>query len=228
MMKNPKFIISCLVSVMLVTAASATWVPITDEVLLSSLLVQGSSLIFGDKEISEFSGSAPDLNAIKVQGGKNSITGDYGLKFTCSLIAAPNETINATLRFKVSVLPGYDERIKDVQLCLTGVSVNGSGIVAIGEEVWDRPFYTPGTVPIALLNCSKWKDSPLDYLVDHAEFAPVKEIWIYSKDISIKGGINGSAHLSEFYQYYSQIPEPATLVLLGLGALSLLRRKRKA
>ena len=64
--------------------------------------------------------------------------------------------------------------------------------------------------------------------MDYAEFAPVKEIWIFSKDISIIGGTSGSVHLSGLFQFYSQIiPEPATLLLLGLGGLIIRRLKFK-
>ena len=232
-MKSSRVILSCLISIVLATAASAAWIPLTDSVTLSSL--QGGALVFGDKEVSEFalSGIAgggalpPNPDTMTVQGGQNSITGDYGLKFNFSWNAAPNQTVNATINFKISVLPGRDEYIKDVWLDITGASAIGSGVVNIGEEVWDVPFYTPGSIPIALLSCSAWENSPLAYLVDYAEFAPVKEIWVHSKDVSITGGTNGAAHLSEFYQFYSQVPEPATVCLLGLGVLGLVGRKKR-
>jgi hypothetical protein len=186
-------------------------------------------LVFGDKELSEFDifgigtegAIAPDANSVFVQGGWDDTTGDYGLKFNLSWSAISNQTVNATLSFKVSILPGYDEYIKDVWLDITGVSANGTGGVHLGEIVRD----TGGNV-IASLSCSKQDDDGGAYLVDSAEFAPLKEIWIYSKDISITGGTSGAAHISEFYQYYSQIPEPATITLLGLAGAIVLRRRR--
>jgi len=229
MVKNPRVILSCLISIMLATAASAAWVPLTDRVTLSSL--QGESLIFGDKEISEFDmfgfsdGGAfdPNPDQMFVQGGKNSITGDYGLKFTLSWSVISGQTVNATLSFKVSVLPGYDGYIKDVRMDLTGAGATGNGVVDATENVQNA-----GDNVIASLSCSKQYGDGGVYLVDHAEFAqPVKEIWIRSKDISVTSGTGiGSAHISEFYQYYSQIPEPATICLLGLGVLGLLRRRK--
>ena len=234
-MKSSRVILSCLICIVVASAASAAWEPLTDNIPLSSL--EGGSLEFGDKEVSEFtlSGIAgggalpPNPDTMTVQGGRNSVTGDYGLKFNFSWNAASNQTVNTTLSFKVSILPGFDDYlIKDVWMDITGVSANGTGVVNVGEEVWDVPFFTPGSVPIALLSCSKQEGDSDAYLVDYDEFAPVKTIWIHSKDVSITGGTSGSAHISEFYQFYSQIPEPATIFLLGIGGLITLIRKRRS
>ena len=220
---------------MLATAASAAWVPLTDSVPLSSL--EGGSLIFGDKELSEIelfgfgTGGAidPDADSVFVQGGRNSVTGDYGLKFNSSWSAISNQIVNTTLSFKVSILPGFDEYfISDVWLILTGASANGTGGVYMGETVWDAPFFNPEGNIIASLSCSKQDGDSGAYLVDYDDFAPLKEIWIQSKDISVTGGTDGTAHLSEFYQFYSQIPEPATLVLLGVGGLWIVTRRKRA
>lgn len=230
-MKRSRAILICLISIVLATTASAAWVPLTGEpVPLSSLL--GESFIFGDKELSEIElfgfgdGGALDPNPDKmfVQGGQNSITGDYGLKFNFSWSAISGQTVNANLNFKISVLPGFDDYlIEDVWLYLTGVSANGTGGVHLGEIVRD----TGGNV-IASLSCSKQEGDDDAYLMDYDEFAPVKEIWIHSKDVSITGGTNGAAHLSEFYQYYSQVPEPATLVLLGTAGIWIFTRKKRS
>lgn len=220
---------------MLATAASAAWVPLTDSVPLSSL--EGGSLIFGDKELSEINlfgfgtGGAidPDTDSVFVQGGQNSVTGDYGLKFNFSWSAISNQIVNTTLSFKVSILPGFDEYfISDVWLILTGASATGTGGVHVGETVWDAPFFDPEGNIIASLSCSKQDGDSGAYLVDYDDFAPLKEIWIQSKDISVTGGTDGTAHLSEFYQFYSQIPEPATLVLLGVGGLWIVTRRKRA
>jgi hypothetical protein len=231
MIKSSSAILCCLICIVLATSASATWIPLTSVFPLSAL--QGESLIFGDKEISEFtlSGTAdggalpPNPDTMTVQGGQNSLTGDYGLKFNFSWNAGPSQIVNATLDFKVSVRDGYDNYfIKDVWLDITGASANGTGVVNVGEDVRDV-----SNNPIVLLSCSAWQDSPAAYLIDYAEFTPVKAIWIHSKDVSITGGTIGAAHVSEFYQFYSQtqIPEPATVCLLSIGGLILLRRKRK-
>lgn len=235
-MKSSRVLLSCLLSIVFASAASAAWVPLTgDPVSLSSL--QGGSLEFGDKELSEINlfgfatGGAidPDADSVFVQGGQNSVTGDYGLKFNFSWSAISNQLVNTTLSFKVSILPGFDDYlIKDVWLNITGASATGTGGVHVGETVWDAPFFDPEGNIIASLSCSKQDGDNGAYLSDYAEFAFLKEIWIQSKDISVTGGTDGTAHLSEFYQFYSQIPEPATLVLLGTAGVWIFTRRRRS
>jgi hypothetical protein len=230
-MKSSRVIFSCLIGVILATAASATWEPITEKTPLISL--PGSSLPVGDKEFSDFhvdivtvSGGAsiPDINLMTVQGVQDGTTGDYGLRFNgFSWNVGSNQIITVDLSFKVSILPGYNDYfIKDVWLYLTGAGAGGTGVVSAGENIWDD---FPGGAQLASLTA--WCDADNAQLSDSAEFAPVKEIYIQTKHISVSGGTNGSAHFSEFFQFYSQIPEPATIALLGLGSLVLLRRKRR-
>ncbi len=233
-MKNSKIILSCLISIMLATSALAAWVPLTgNPVPISSL--PDRTLIFGDKMLSEIDvfgfgvggAIAPTADSLYVQGGQDSITGNYGLWFLLSWDAGSGQIINATLNFKISILPGYDNYfIKDVVMDITGSSATGTGGVYVGETVWDAPF--PGGNIIASLSCSKQANDGGADLVDYAEFTPVKEIWIFSKDISITGGTNGSAHLSGLFQFYSQIPEPATLVLLGTAGIWIFTRKKRS
>jgi hypothetical protein len=230
-MKKHYSILLLLIVVFIATVASAEWTPITGLVSISSL--NGGPLTFGDKKVSDIDlfgigtggAIAPTTDSVYIQGGQDTTTGNYGLRFVVSWAAFSGQTINADIHFDVSVLPGYDNYIKDVEMDITGVSATGTGGVAIGETVLSGPF--PGGATIASLSCSK---SPTDngaFLNDSKVFAPVKEIWVWSKDVSITAGTNGSAHLSEFYQFYSQtqVPEPATIAMLTMGALALLKRK---
>jgi len=223
--------LSCLISIIVVSVASATWVPLTDEVPLSEL--PNGILIVGDKEFSEFDlfgfavggAIAPDMDSVFVQGGQDDVTNDYGLRFLLALDAGSGQIVNANLSFKVSILPDYERYfINDVRVLVTGVSATDTGVVNLGETVWDAPL--PAGNLLASLSCSIQESGAV--LMDYAEFDSVKEIWV-RKDLSVSGGtgLTGAAHLSEFFQFYSQIPEPATIALLGLGALALLPRRRK-
>jgi hypothetical protein len=220
---------------MLATAASAAWVPLTGAPVPLSSLPSGSFVV-GDKEFSEFNldviivdGGAllPDPDLMTVQGGQDDATGDYGLRFNdFSWSVGSGQTITVDLSFKVSILPGFDDYyIKDVRLYLTSAGATGTGVVSAGENVWDA---FPGGDVIASLSCSKEEGDSGANLSDSAEFTPLKEIWIQTKYISATGGIDGTAHFSEFYQFYSQIPEPATLLLFGTAGVWILTRKKRS
>jgi hypothetical protein len=231
-MKSLRVILGCLISTLLTSAASASLSYITDKIPLNSL--PGGSLVVGNKEFSEFNldiivvdggATISDPNMMTVQGVQDGTTGDYGLRFndfTWSVVS--NQIITVDLSFKVSILPdpNYEDYfIKDVWLYLTGAGAAGTGVVYAGENIWDT---FPMGNNIASLSCSIWDGGAR--LSDYAEFAPFKEIQIQTKYISVTGGANGSAHFSEFFQFYGQVPEPATVCLLGLGTLGLIRRKR--
>jgi hypothetical protein len=232
-MKSSRVILGCLVIALFATTASAAWEPITDKIPLPSL--PGGSLVVGDKEFSGFNldiitvdggATIPDPNTMTVQGVRDVGTGDYGLRFNgYSWSVSSGQIITVDLSFKVSILdePEYDDYfIKDIWLYLTGVGATGTGVVSAGENVWTD---FPGGTQIASLTCSC--DANNVKLSAYAEFAPLKEIYIQTKHISVSGGTNGTAHFSEFFQFYSQVPEPATITLLGLAGAIVLRRRRR-
>ena len=59
----------------------------------------------------------------------------------------------------------------------------------------------------------------------HTNMVQMKEIWVRT-GVLVQGGTNGSAGLHEVFMLYSQVPEPATIMMLGLGALALVRMRR--
>jgi hypothetical protein len=233
-----RVILSCLISGVLATAASAQWVAETNSVQLSSL--PGGSLIVGDKEFSDFhldiitvSGGAflPDPNMMTVEGVRWVETGDYGLRFDgVSWDVGSNQSISVNLSFKVSVRdePEYSNyRIKDVWLALTGGWAFGTGVTGVGENVWAN---FPGDMnPVASLSC--WATSSGNRLTDYKDFEPLKEVYIQAKTLYVSGGPNGFAHFNEFFQFYSQtqtpVPEPATITLVGLAGAIMLRRRHR-
>jgi len=217
--------------------AQAGWMPLTgDPVSLESL--DGQCLIVEDKAFCQFDlfgigdggAIAPDPGSVFVQAGWDDVTGDYGLRFLLSWNAGANQTVNANLNFQVAILddPVWEDwYIKDVSLVLANASATGTGLVSASETVWDGPIPTGDL--LASLSASKQESDGGAELVDWVEFDPVKMIWV-RKDISITGGTgaNGSAHLSEMFQFFSQVPEPASvLVFIGtLGGLLARRRRR--
>lgn len=229
-MKCPRIILSCLISTLLVATASATWETVTDPVPLKSL--QGSFFLdVGDNRFSDFDldiiivNGDPfitDPNNMKVQGVKDG-EGNYGLRFNGFLwYAGANQVINVNLGFKVSVLSDANY-INGVSLLLTGANVTGDGTVDASEIVWDD---FPGGEEIALPKCWYYADDT--QLSDSQEFEPLKEIYVETKNISLIG-LSGSAQFYNFFQFYSQtqVPEPATIILLGTAGIWILTRKNK-
>jgi type V secretory pathway adhesin AidA len=230
-MKSSKVILSCLIRTLLVATASATWKTVTDPVPLKSL--QGSFFLdVGDKRFSNFDlditivNGDPfitDPNNMKVQGVEDD-EGKYGLRFNGFLwYAGANQAINVNLGFKISVLPGYDANyINGVSLLLTGANVTGNGTVDASEIVWDD---FPGGSEIAHPKC--WYYANNSQLSDSQNFKPLKEIYVETKNITLIGW-SGSAQFSNFFQFYSQIPEPATVVLLGTASIWVFTRKKRS
>jgi hypothetical protein len=231
-MKSSKVLFGCLIIIAFTTAASADWEAITDPIPLLSL--PGSILTVGDKEFSDFdlditimNGDpfVTDTNNMKVQGVRDIETGDYGLRFNGFLwYAGPDQALNVNLGFKVSILdePQFEDYlIKDISLYLTGAGATGDGKVDASEIVWDN---FPDGNDIARPMC--WYYANDAQLSDYWEFEPLKEIYVQTKHISLIGN-SGTAYFSEFFQFYgSQVPEPATVSLLALGSLALLRYRR--
>jgi hypothetical protein len=211
-----------------------------DPVSLASLI--GQELIVGDKVFAGFDlfgitseGGAlgPDPSLVFIQGVRDIISGDYGLRMLMAWNAGSGQFINANISFTVAILedPEWAEwYLKDVKMVLTGASATGNGVVNASETVWDGPVGA-GEL-LAALSCSSQEGDGGAYLAAAYDWVeagkdPAKKIWV-RKDISITGGVEGAAHLSEVFQFYSQIPEPATLTLLAGGAclVGLSRRKR--
>jgi hypothetical protein len=193
---------------------------------------------------------APNAAEIRVAGVSvpgDGLGNDLGLRFNGGWSAGGAQIADSTILFQVEV--AEPERsggivIHDNSLWMGayGVSDDGTGLVAISENVY---AFNPRTLPPPL-NPSiadkfvYYRNENDKMIYDHQVFGTEEDpvglpsIWVL-KDVVVNGGSlqTGAAHISEFYQTFSQIyfvPEPATLSLLVLGGLgmagSALRRRR--
>ncbi len=181
---------------------------------------------------------APDASEIVVTGIQ--IDGDYGLRFNSGWSAPAGQLADSTIKFKVSIVEPWLSQgwlIKDNALWMTafGVSNNtDAGAVSVSENVYAFDPYLGYSKPIAN-KFVYYKDDDDNLLYEEKDFVDdmgvpiaLTEIWVI-KDVIAYGGVGavGVAHISEFFQTFSQVPEPATMALLGLGGVGLLLKRRR-
>lgn len=177
---------------------------------------------------------APGADSIQVTGVY--IDGHYGIRFNAPWIAGEGAVVNSTISFQVAVAPSSEMYISGNGFALTASNVGSEGgLISAVETVWDAE---PGSLVanrLSSLGLFDSADPSNQKLTDHQDFyvdgelAQLKYIWV-KKDITLIGGGVGEfapTHLSEFTQTFSQVPEPASMGMLGSGVIvALLRRSR--
>jgi hypothetical protein len=145
-----------------------------------------------------------------------------------SLVATGNELISFTFRFKVRSLDDL-RPIKDVGLELT--DFESHDVLDVSEFVFEE-----GGSP--LFDSFAFNTVNPQQTSDESEFSPRETIEV-QKSIVLGGGfkfdedgdpvvddegnlVGATSSITEMQQTFSQVPEPGTLGLLGLGVLGVL------
>jgi len=211
-------------------------------------IIEAGGIIIGDKLFDAFKvTTTKSVGAIAPGANEIAITpiqilkpgaplgGDYGMKFNSLWSAPAGGLADSTIEFRVTILPEYAQQgyaIKDNALWITAFGVGGTtppGFVSVSENIWARHPSDQNPPHNSIADKFVYYSTSNDKLLyDEAEFGPLTQIWI-TKDVGANGGVGtlGVAKLSEFYQTFSQVPEPSTWVLLSLAGLGLLGFARR-
>lgn len=151
-----------------------------------------------------------------------------GLEFVSTGILTVSDMYFMDLYFSFTVTSLSSNLIKDNSLEITDYEFgadNFGGLIYIEEHVYDPAD-----------NLLAFKKAEIDNLYgifdpyDEAEFALQQSIYV-EKNILLAGDFFGdTVSLNSFDQRFSQVPEPATILLVSTGLLGIgaLRKRRKA
>jgi len=164
---------------------------------------------------------------------------DYALS---GFSAGANSSLDLRLGFNVATISGANV-IEDASLGIAGAAFTGTGLVSIGENVCaGGVFANPGSgtgCPAGDQNLSLSVANPgppaTFFDMKFTSSTPACPLGLCNlvgvfKDVSVNGGSAGSASLSSFTQQFSEVPEPASVMLLGGVLLTLvvsIRRKAR-
>jgi hypothetical protein len=148
----------------------------------------------------------------------------FRLEFTLPLTAGDMDFKDIAFEYTAAVT-NSSNLISDIHLSITGAT-SGDAIANVSENATTGGFGVGlvGTVAATLPGPPTNSVTILDY--------PVAKLWV-QKDIIVAGAgdfTDDNASIWTIEQTFSQIPEPSTVLLVGLGLLGVaaVNRKRKS
>jgi hypothetical protein len=219
----------CLFSAPTIATAVTTNLNVGESINLATVIDNTLTVQIGDKEFSDFSWSpiivlGSDLDAaasnVNVKAISNPNDIGFRLEFQLPLTASESDFKDIAFQYKAAVVTNSSNLISDLHLSVSGTSSN-SGIWSVSETAHTGGF-GGGIVGFVDAASSTYSSSSNNIV------PPQAELWI-EKDIIVAGDGNPGdyASISAIEQTFSQIPEPSTALLVGLGLLGVVAVNRK-
>lgn len=217
-MKRMKGAIGLLVTLCVTHVATAEWMPIN-----GGNDFEYNGLIFSDIQISSTGFGAaiiPTGDQITVEGRT---LGDYdGLRFNAhpSWYVGAGEVALSTISYTVSVAPGSGLLITGNKLTV-GPTIGSTAAITMQQTVYDS-----NGAPLSSMQILRTEGLGDSYHSGMISSEGVSQLLVV-KDLTLFGAAD-EALLCNVGDYYSVIPEPASMGMLGAGSIFSLILRRKS